>query len=138
MIFSDTSFKTELNWNKIVKAIVKKRIPSRVANVSQNDGTEDHCICVFNKDYTNMQEVNELDQALRSIGIHTQMVYKPNVFSYTGIYSGNEWGIRPTIYKSEYIVPRQCSVISVQETWPKPRQEPVLLWRSRSGRYPSD
>jgi len=138
MIFSDTLFKTELNWNKIAKAIVKKRIPSRVANVSQNDGTEDHCICVFNKDYTNMQAVNELDQALRSIGIHTQMVYKPSL-TQVYIYSGNEWGIRPTIYKSEYIVPRQCSVISVQEsTRPKPRQEPVLSWRSKSGRYPSD
>jgi len=128
MIFSDTSFKTELNWNKIVKAIVKKRIPTSEASVSQNDGTGHHCICVFNKDYTDTQAVNEREQALRSTGIHTQMVYKPDVFTYTGIYSRNEWGIHPTIYKSEYIIPSQCSIISVREnTRPRPRHEQVHL-----------
>ena len=112
MIFTDTSLKAEVNWEKIVKAMSEKRIPSWCASVSLSDGSGKHCICVFNTDFTDRDNVDELDRALRSIGVYGQMVYKPDIYTYIDVYKTNEWGIRPTIYKSDYDLRSGRSIIS--------------------------
>ena len=102
MVFTDEAIKAEIAWNKIATAIVEERIPSLTAKVSQYDGTGKHVICTYNRDYTNESQVYELERALRSIGIRTRLSYKPDVYTYLGIYVKNEWCVRPTIYASDY------------------------------------
>jgi len=134
IFFTDTSYKAQLSWNKVVMAMAEKRLRSQTADVSQCDRTGEHVICVYNRDFTDQEQVYELDAMLRAIGIRTQMLYKPNVYTYLEIYKGNEWGIRPTIYRSDYVILDESSRISPLSSGPDPSYKPADSWKSRSGK----
>jgi len=47
-------------------------------------------------------QVYELEEALRNVGVHSRLLYKPDAFTYLQIYQNNPWNIRPTLYISDY------------------------------------
>lgn len=63
---------------------------------------DNHVICVYNRDFTDEDRILQVEDSLRKAGIKCGMTYKPDAFTYLGIYRHNKWGMRPAIYKSEY------------------------------------
>ena len=71
------------------------------SNVFQSDEpATKYVICVYTEDFDNEEEVWAVEKSLRKLGITDVLHYKPNIYTTLGIYLGNEWGIRPTIYLS--------------------------------------
>ena len=60
-----------------------------------------YVICVYTDDFTRKGDVWAAENRLRELGITETLRYKPDVYTTLGIYVGNEWGIRPTIYESK-------------------------------------
>jgi len=61
---------------------------------------EEHLMCVINKDMTNQKEVFAVEKAIRNVPIRFAIQYKPLIYTELGIYRGNKFCIRPTIYNS--------------------------------------
>ena len=94
--------KIDATWTAIAKAVVSGA-SGTAAKVFESDSGEQksyYVICVYTEDFTNKEEVWAAEQSLRKLGITEILRYKPNIYTTLGIYSGNEWGIRPTIYQS--------------------------------------
>jgi len=62
--------------------------------------------------------VYELEAALRNIGIHTCLKYKPDVYSFIGIYRNNPFHIPPALYTSDYNVVTGQSQIRKSTVYP--------------------
>ena len=84
--------------------------------VDDDDDRNQHLICVYNLDYLEKYQVNsttvkpvsdffpqirESARGLRSLGILHHLDYKPDIFTLLGVYRGNPWGLRPTLYSSD-------------------------------------
>merc|ERR1712098_389023 len=75
--------------------------PKQDFNPEQSKGA--HVICVYNTDYKDTDQVMKVENLIRCAGVHTNLTYKPDIFSALGIYRNNEWGFRPTIYRSRIL-----------------------------------
>ncbi|KAF7686860.1 hypothetical protein HF521_015253 [Silurus meridionalis] len=111
----DTGFKVDHAWECIAKAIVDAKIS--VAKVSPRDPNSDskHVICVYNENFTDEEQVMQLDAAIRTAGVKCPLTYKPDVYTYLGIYRKNRWKLCPTIYESKFdleCVPRRSHVFN--------------------------
>jgi hypothetical protein len=92
-------------WTTIATAIVEHRMElAKCAKISSLDGSGQHVVCVYNEDCTNEAQIYELEAQLRNIGVHTKLSYKPDAYTYVGIYRNNHWNIRPTLYSSDFNV----------------------------------
>merc|ERR1712142_601346 len=61
-----------------------------------------HMVSVYTKDFTDEDNVFQVEKALRKIPIKHQLTYKPDLFSALGIYRDNKYKLRPTIYSSRW------------------------------------
>ena len=87
-------------WTTVAKAVVTGTLGS-AANVFASDEEKKlYVICVYTEDFTNKEEVWAVERSLRKLGIKVTLRYKPNIYTTLGIYAGNEWQLRPTIYRS--------------------------------------
>ncbi|KAJ8008165.1 hypothetical protein DPEC_G00101930 [Dallia pectoralis] len=111
----ETGFKVDHAWECLARAILDGKISS--AKVSPHDPKSDskHVICVYNYDFTDERAVMRLDAAIRASGVKCQLSYKPDVYTYLGIYRNNRWKLCPTIYESKFdleCVPRRSHVFN--------------------------
>ena len=65
----------------------------------------EHLVCIYNEDYQDKDQVMESERMIRQLGILCCMTYKPDIFTHLGIYKGNPWRIRPTLYMSQVRLP---------------------------------
>ncbi|XP_078452738.1 UPF0696 protein C11orf68 homolog [Lampetra planeri] len=103
LIHMESGFKVDHAWRGLAKAVAEGLIP--MAKVSPHDpsGKESkHVICVYSCDFTREDDVYALDTAIRATGVKARMTYKPDVYTYLGIYRNNRWGLCPTIYDSKF------------------------------------
>ena len=61
-------------------------------------GFYNHVICVYTENYLDMDDVKRVREGLRQLGFTKKLQYKPDVFTYCGVYAKNQWGIPPTRY----------------------------------------
>jgi len=106
----------DYTWKRVAWALALHRLPGSVITVSvtpssnvvgETAASKDvntHVIAIWNRDYRDEQTILQTETELRSttIGVRAGMTYKPDVFSACGVYRGNEWGLRPTLYASRY------------------------------------
>lgn len=95
IVFEEPSKINEL-WEKVVRLVCIDG-KAQQAKVSTYDVTR-HVICVYVDDYTNMQQVSALREALRSIGVVWKIAFKMDAYTHLGIYKDNEWGINSGRY----------------------------------------
>ncbi|XP_078612613.1 UPF0696 protein C11orf68 homolog [Branchiostoma floridae x Branchiostoma japonicum] len=111
----ENGFKVDYGWSAIARGVVEGKLGSS-AKVSPASKTPDasfrHVVCVYNTNFNNRDEVWLLENAIRRVGIKCPMSYKPDVYTCLGIYRKNKWGLRPTIYHSDFDVSKGCSVIA--------------------------
>ncbi|XP_072526316.1 UPF0696 protein C11orf68 homolog [Salminus brasiliensis] len=109
----DTGFKVDRAWECVAKATLDGKISS--AKVSPRDPSSDtkHVICVYNNNFADEEQVMQLDAAIRAAGVKCPLSYKPDVYTYLGIYRNNKWKLCPTIYESKFdleCVPRRSHI----------------------------
>ncbi|XP_002739832.1 UPF0696 protein C11orf68 homolog [Saccoglossus kowalevskii] len=112
LIHLDPGFKADHAWHAIATATVNAQLGTRAQITAFNSAIDDyqHVISVFNADFTDKQQVYDLENKIRAVGIKCEMKYKPYVYTQLGIYRNNKWGLRPTIYRSNYVL-HQGSII---------------------------
>lgn len=112
LIHMETGFKVDHAWAKVARGIVTGDF-GMSAKVSPSDNANGvwkrHVICVYNSDFNDQEAVFNLEDGLRKAGIKCGMTYKPDAFTYMGIYRSNKWQIRPAIYASDYDLNLQMS-----------------------------
>ena len=86
MIFEESD-KIDILWGNLVYHLCVERQKG-----------ERHVICVYADDYTDLEEVNCLRIALKAIGVKRLIGFKPDAYTYLGIYKENAWNIRPSRY----------------------------------------
>lgn len=109
LFFVATGNTADSNWQTVAEGVVKRLIPNAyAAKISPNEnpkggsGNKEHVICVYNKNFLDMNEVMAAEKGLRDIGIQCWLCYKPDIYTYLDIYKVNKWGLKPTIYHSNF------------------------------------
>uniref|UniRef100_A0A3P9I1P0 Chromosome 11 open reading frame 68 n=1 Tax=Oryzias latipes TaxID=8090 RepID=A0A3P9I1P0_ORYLA len=112
----DSGFKLDHAWECVARAIVEGKIwCAKVSPFDPTGGDSRHVICVYNRDFTDEEDVMRLDSVIRSTGIKCPLFYKPDVYTYLGIYRRNRWELSPTIYESRFdleCVPRRSHIFN--------------------------
>lgn len=111
----DTGFKVDRAWECIARSTVDGKISSAKVSPRNPKSDEKHVICAYNRNFTDEEEVMRLDAAIRAAGVKCVLYYKPDVYSYLGIYRKNRWKLCPTIYESMFdleSVPRRSHIIN--------------------------
>ncbi|KAM9835266.1 UPF0696 protein C11orf68 homolog [Syngnathus typhle] len=111
----DPGFKVDHAWESVARATADGQISS--VKVSPYDPVKGgrHVICVYNDDFTDESQVVQLDACIRASGVKCPLAYKPDVYTYLGIYRSNRWRLCPTIYESQFSlerVPRRSRIIN--------------------------
>ncbi len=89
-------------WKSIATAVFKG-VLGYTAKVSTNDNGRRFLICVYTMDYLDKEDVFKQRKVLQEIGFRQLLFYKPDVYTYLGIYQQNPWKLKPTYSLSEMI-----------------------------------
>jgi hypothetical protein len=104
-------------WEKLAIAMFSGGLGPTVYMVKVSpaceDGRNEHVICIYNPNYQDVAQVMRVENLLRSAGLRTDLLYKPDIFSALGIYRNNKWGFRATIYTSMAMLAEGRSKISI-------------------------
>ncbi|KAM9836675.1 UPF0696 protein C11orf68 homolog isoform 1-T2 [Aulostomus maculatus] len=111
----DSGFKLDHAWECVARAALDGKIS--LVKVSPHDpkGEGQQVICAHNQNFTDESEVIRLDSYIRATGVKCPLAYKPDVYTYLGIYRNNRWKLCPTIYESKFnleYVPRRSHIIN--------------------------
>ncbi|XP_048371394.1 UPF0696 protein C11orf68 homolog [Sphaerodactylus townsendi] len=110
----DSGFKVDHAWCGIAHAVLDGRIGVAKASPCSPEPERKQVICVYTDDFTNEEQVLSADAVIRSTGIKCLLSYKPDVYTYLGIYRDNCWHLCPTIYESKFdleCIPRRSRII---------------------------
>lgn len=111
LLFVESGGKVDHLWSVIASAIINNSLPCNSAKVSSYKEGTNHVLCIYNNDFTNYEQVMNSEQAIRQMGIKSKLLYKPDVYTHLGVYSGNPWNLVPNILISNYDIVRRTSVI---------------------------
>ncbi|KAF5389777.1 hypothetical protein D9757_006011 [Collybiopsis confluens] len=84
LVFTDVS-NVDYAWNTIVRLVCLER-KRGFTKVSVNKGDERHVICVYVDDFGDEDEVWELREDLRKVGVEQGIGFKLDAYSHLGIY----------------------------------------------------
>jgi len=70
-----------------------------------------HMISIYTEDFTNEDNVFQVEKQLRAIPIKKEITYKPDMFTALGIYRNNKYHLKPVIYHSVWHTMSSTSVI---------------------------
>ncbi|OTA99492.1 hypothetical protein M426DRAFT_325088 [Hypoxylon sp. CI-4A] len=99
-----TAFQVNEIWEIIAKATSNNElgIAAKVAPRSTVDKRTERLICVYTNDFSDTKDVKRVAERLKQLGViqarGKPLYYKPDVYTYLGISSGNPWEIRASIY----------------------------------------
>lgn len=122
-------YPSEVNdvWEVIAKAIMKDELGT-AAKVAPDNGEERRMrlICVYTKDFKDMEDVKRVAAKLKNLGVvgpkgiyykcgkykpcmcllHIEIADRPDIDAYTylGLGSGNEYGIKASLYSSTEVL----------------------------------
>lgn len=111
----DTGFKVDYAWECIARAVLNGKISSAKVSPRAPGPDTNHVICVYNDNFTEEEQVMQLDAAIRAAGVKCLLSYKPDVYTYLGVYRNNRWKLCPTIYESKFdleCVPRRSHIVN--------------------------
>jgi len=97
LIFRPPELIDEL-WDEIAKLTVAGELGVSAKVSTARTAGKSHVICVYTADYFDFEDVTGTRQRLRELGVNEQLYYKPDMYTYLGIYSGMP-SIRPWRYR---------------------------------------
>jgi len=99
MIFPDSA-SVDMDWSKVAEGVTSG-ILGTLADVStKNQDNDGHVICVFTKNYLDVDDVKRVREGLRSLGFTKQLKYKPDAFTECGVFAKNKWRIPASCYSA--------------------------------------
>lgn len=111
-LFVNTGGKVDHIWSLISTAIIENdNLACTSAKVSTCDESGRHVICIYNKNFTDKHQVMLSELAIRNMGIKAILRYKPDIYTYLDIYSGNKWKLKPYIMVSNYDIKQLKSIV---------------------------
>ncbi|XP_033636565.1 UPF0696 protein C11orf68 homolog isoform X1 [Asterias rubens] len=110
LVFQNTREKVDEAWRKIAKATVADMLGTHAKVTPTEDaGTPEevlhsgqYVISVYAENFDKKDEVYNLEDKIRKLGMTDRMAFKPRVYSKIGVFSENKWGLRPGIYTSHW------------------------------------
>ncbi|KAJ3219126.1 hypothetical protein HDU67_002459 [Dinochytrium kinnereticum] len=105
VLFEDRSH-IDAIWAKVAKAVVKGELgeSAKVSTVrTLAYPNEMHVICVYVDDFTDVREVRRVFEKLKELGLDTKS-FKINYFTQLKLYSGNSYGLSPSLYTATSIM----------------------------------
>ncbi|KAL8972087.1 MAG: hypothetical protein Q9197_002947 [Variospora fuerteventurae] len=95
-------------WALVAEATVNRELGT-AAKVAPDGGDGDRgprLICVYTKDFSDMDDVKRVLERLVELGLAKRkgdrgIYYKTDAFTELGISSGNEWGLKASLYASK-------------------------------------
>lgn len=109
----DSGFKVDRAWECVARAAMDGKISQVKVSPHNPKGEAKQVICAYNQNFTDENEVMKLDSIIRAAGVKCPLSYKPDVYTYLGIYRNNRWKLCPTIYESKFdleCVPRRSCI----------------------------
>lgn len=111
----ESGFKLDHAWSCVARATLDGKIS--LVKVSPYNPAVDkkQVICAYNQNFTDESEVVRLDSIIRATGVKCPLSYKPDVYTYLGIYRNNRWKLCPTIFESKFdleCVPRRSRIVN--------------------------
>ncbi|XP_026174937.1 UPF0696 protein C11orf68 homolog [Mastacembelus armatus] len=111
----DSGFKLDHAWECVARAALDGKISLVKVSPYDPKGVGKQVICAYNQNFTDESEVIRLDCIIRATGVKCPLSYKPDVYTYLGIYRNNRWKMCPTIYESKFdleCVPRRSHIVN--------------------------
>lgn len=111
----DSGFKVDNAWECVARATLDGKISTVKVSPYDPKGDSKQVICAYNENFTDESEVMRLDSDIRATGVKCPLSYKPDVYTYLGIYRSNRWKLCPTIYDSKFnleCVPRRSHIVN--------------------------
>ena len=96
-------------WSLVAHATVAGEL-GHAAKVATDDGPGNRgarLICVYNEDFAEkggVRRVLKILDALGLVGKERGIYYKADAFTWLELNSGNEWGLRPSLYSSKEVL----------------------------------
>jgi hypothetical protein len=94
-------------WRTVCEGVDAGRLgtAAKVSTTCQ-EGDSARLICVYTKDFTDLEDVKRVLLALVDMGLVRAdmprgIMYKCDAYTYLGIYGKNEYGLRASIYGSK-------------------------------------
>ena len=97
-------------WKVIATTIVKGELgpTAKVATKDEKDKRESRVICVYTKDFGDVEDVHRVLRRLVHLGLVSKedrgIYYKSDIWTHLGINAGNEWGIPASQYWSHKLM----------------------------------
>ena len=84
-------------WSKVALMTASNQLgsSSKVATASPTD--RQHLICIYVDNFADLREVKRVWDVLTNMGLVVKS-FKPDCYTYLGIYAKNKWDISPVIY----------------------------------------
>lgn len=106
LAFPKTPQEADEVWSRIVHAAMNGQLLniSQVKVSTTNPREPGYVVCAYTEDFLDETNVDQALQSLKHIFpslLDNRLLYKADIFTHLGIYSKNEWGIKPTIYSSK-------------------------------------
>ncbi|XP_062606575.1 UPF0696 protein C11orf68 homolog [Saccostrea cucullata] len=111
MVFEKVGSDGDELWAKIAKGVSSGVTLSTSAKISTSPGDQ-HVICLYNKNFLDQEEVFESEKTIRSLGVKSRLIYKPDIYTHLGLYQNNKWNIRASLYISNYDPVKEKSKIN--------------------------
>ena len=77
-------------WKLIAKSVFDKALGSsaKVSTAAEASSERRHVICVYTRNYLNLEDVGRVRRLLGDMGFTEPLCYKPDIYTYLNIYSG--------------------------------------------------
>lgn len=110
MLFARPGREVNVVWARVAAALAEGRLgdEAKVSATPAGIMGQNHVICVYTPDYLDLTDVERVRDALRGLRLplrRRRMLYKPDIYTYFGIYArrhaAEDPGFPPSIYESE-------------------------------------
>lgn len=104
-MFFPSAKNVDATWGKIVKALEKGEVCADAKVATDNGSENSRLICVYNQDFSDKNDVKRVLQMLADEGLFDPrgrpIFYKCDAYTLLEISSGNDWGLRASMYSSK-------------------------------------
>ncbi|MFX0210139.1 MAG: putative phosphothreonine lyase domain-containing protein [Candidatus Hodarchaeota archaeon] len=73
-------------WEIIAKATINGILGNSAKVSTKQLGSDRHVICIYTDDYLDLDDVNRVRDELDTLGFTERLCYKPDIYTYLGIY----------------------------------------------------
>lgn len=98
-------------WAKVCHAVDADRLgtTAKVATASDGGYFSSRLICIYTEDFTDLHDVRRVLREMVKLGLVNKdsprgINYKCDAWTYLGIYSKNEYGLKPSVYSSRELL----------------------------------